>query len=261
MRTSLGSGPATGEPESPRVGRRPAAAVLAVIALVGVIAATFLLLWRADANDGNGSADPTPTSMATTSGRGSSNSTWSGCPVLPDSDSVPVVPPADTRWELVGRIAAPTAPRLHGPAVVAPVRSCFAHTPTGALYAAVNVLATTTLPDGDRLLTGPLAAAGPGRDEAVRRLATEPDTTAAGVSTQVAGFAFLGYTAEEANIDLAIVSTTPTASGLVHVPLTVRWDASGGSGDWKVVYPESGELFAGVGTVPNLAGYVPWSGT
>ena len=61
-----------------------------------------------------------------------------GASCLLGDQTVPVTPPADTEWELVGRVVAPTAPEVYGPAVTDPVRSCFARTPTGALYAAVN---------------------------------------------------------------------------------------------------------------------------
>lgn len=180
---------------------------------------------------------------------------------LPAGDqTVPVVPPADTQWELVGRVVAPTAPEVYGPAVPDPVRSCFARNPTGALYAAVNALATTTLPDAPRLLAEDLGAEGPGRDAALSQLPADgsvvpADDTAAQV--QLAGFQFLSYTEDETVIDLAIRGVSNNQTGFVHSVFTLRWE----EGDWRVVHTPEGAPFAGVQTLPSLAGYVPWSGT
>lgn len=180
---------------------------------------------------------------------------------LPAGDqTVPVVPPADTQWELVGRVVAPTAPEVYGPAVTEPVRSCFARNPTGALYAAVNALATTTLPDAPRLLAEDLGAEGPGRDAALSQLPVDGSPVPAGdaaAQVQLAGFQFLSYTEDETVIDLALLGVTDGQTVTAHTAFTLRWERD----DWRIVHNPDGAPFSTIQVLPSLAGYVPWSGT
>jgi hypothetical protein len=97
---------------------------------------------------------------------------------------VPVAAPPDTEWELVGTVAAPTAPETIGSGVVDDgLRSCFARSPLGTLYAAVNVLTTTVVDGEGEALVRNFAAAGEGRDAALAALAQEfgtPDPRSGG---------------------------------------------------------------------------------
>jgi len=63
------------------------------------------------------------------------------CGLPAGAQTVPTVAPL-ARWELVGSMAAPAAPASIGPQrVLSGVRVCFAHSPLGALYAAVSLWA------------------------------------------------------------------------------------------------------------------------
>ena len=247
----------TDEDRATSPGRR--GLVVAGVFLVVVLAVGLLLavLPLRDPEPGAGGETTTP---PTTSSAPAQAPVAAECSLPVGDQTVPVVPPADTQWELVGRVVAPTAPEVYGPAVTDPVRSCFARNPTGALYAAVNALATTTLPDAPRLLAEELGAEGPGREAALEQLPADgspvpADDTAAQV--QLAGFQFLSYTEDETVIDLAILGVSDGQTGYVHSAFTLRWEDN----DWRIVHTPEGAPFSGVQTLPSLAGYVPWSGT
>ncbi len=230
--------------------------VLAGVFLVVVLVVGLLLAVVPSRDPAPSADDASP--PATTS---SAQAPVAGECALPAGDqTVPSVSPADTQWELVGRVVAPTAPEVYGPAVTDPVRSCFARNPTGALYAAVNALATTTLPDAPRLLAEELGAEGPGRDAALAQLPADgspvpADDTAA--QAQVAGFQFLSYTEDETVIDLAVLGVSDAETVTAHTAFTLRWER----GDWRVVHTSTGAPFSPIQAIPGLAGYVPWSGT
>jgi hypothetical protein len=167
---------------------------------------------------------------------------------------MPAAPP-DASWELVGTLAAPTAPRI-GPGIdEAPRRLCFAHSPTGALFAAVNFLATLDRAPNDPDLFAELTASGTVRDRALALLDGRPPADD-GSRSQIAGFRIAAYSGNETTIDLAIRVTTPSgAGGLSHFLAPLRWER----GDWKFVI-QSLERPYTAEAITNLSGYVPWGG-
>jgi hypothetical protein len=173
------------------------------------------------------------------------------CGLPPGDQAVPVVPPEVTDWELVGTMAAPTGPQV-GPGLVQEgLRTCYARSPLGALYAATGFLAAASDPGLRLRAAQALAAAGEGQDRAVDLL-EGADPGGADSGLQVAGFTFLNYDPAAAVVDVAMsVESTP-----VHLPVSMRWEG----GDWKVLLPPSGQPFEGIAPLPNLTGYVPWSG-
>ena len=211
---------------------------------------------------GDSQADPpeTPTtssSMTATSEPPDGQDSACG---LPEGDqTVLTTAPEGTEWELVGTIAAPTAPEVHGPGEVDEgLRTCFARTPTGALYAAANFLATTSAPELREPLIQELAASGPGRDAALAALAQEGEQEADGSGTQIVGFSFLNYDSASTTVDLALRGFSSSGSGgFAHLPLTLRWEDDA----WKVVLPQDGDVGRAIQGIPDLTGYVPWSGS
>lgn len=238
--------PDDSEEESPR--RRwtiVAAAVLGLILLAGIVLAVLPPV--RDEKDGPSPA-PTPTPAATKTADGSS----SVCGLPPGDQSVPALAPVSTDWELVGTIATPTAPKTIGPGEVDQgVRSCFARSPLGTLYAATNFLASTSDPrirvDAVRELT----ADGEGRDRALD-LIEDADPGSGDSGAQIAGFTFLNWDRSYSTVDIAL-NYEGTA---VHLPVPMRWE----DGDWKVVLPPDGDFYGNLAPLPNLTGYVPWSG-
>lgn len=233
--------------------------VIAGVFLVLVVAAGMVLV-LGPSRDPQPVLGGAPTSPATSSTPAAPVVEAGGCNLSAGDQTVPVVAPADTEWELVGRVAAPTAPDVYGPAVTSPVRSCFARNPTGALYAAVNALATTTLPDAPRLLAEDLGAEGPGRDAALAQLPTDGSTVPADdteAQVQVSGFQFLSYTEDETVINLAVLGVSDGQAVDAHTAFTLRWERD----DWRVVHTPEGAPFSAIQLLPSMAGYVPWSGT
>jgi len=177
---------------------------------------------------------------------------------LPAGDqTVPTTAPA-AKWELVGTTAAPTAPTTIGPGSKTGLRSCFAHSPTGALYALVNYIAVADDPAADATAFGRLVVKGPARAEAMSEKAAnkaalgDPNTR-----IQVAGFDYLNYSASDAVIDIVLrVTTAPGQTGYVHVAQTMRWE----DGDWKSAPGPDGEIYDKTKPLSDLDGYVIWSG-
>jgi hypothetical protein len=156
-----------------------------------------------------------------------------------------------TKWELVGTVAAPTDPRGSGPGLAdAGLRSCYAHTAAGALFAAVGYIAVgSDARNVPRLYE--LLADGPVRN----KLQASPSPgDPSSDRLQVAGFKINAYSENEATIDVAWQVTT-AGSALVSFPTVLRWE----HGDWKIVIDENGPPFA-PSPLTSLGGYTPWAG-
>lgn len=223
-----------------------AAVVVALIAVLGVVLA---ITGPADGDDDPAPRADPPSAPPTAEPVGDS-----ACGLEPGDQTIPVVAPPDTNWELVGTVAAPTAPDTIGPGVVDDgLRSCFAHSPLGALYAAVNFVATTSDPNLRMRAVRELAASGGGQERAIAALESAAAPSAPTAGAQVAGFSLLNYDDAAAVVDLAIRVDT---SGYVHLPLSLRWEDA----DWKVVLPPTGEPYDAIQPLPDLTGYSPWSG-
>ncbi len=231
--------------------RRGFLAAAIVVAVVAVLGVTITVLGPADDKQ-TAPAPPASGGQAAAP----SASAARGCALPAGEQTVPQSPPADTKWELVGTMAAPTAPIRYGPGETRDgVRVCFARNPLGALYAAVNVVATTTRPELRLPLVRTLGA-GEGRDAALRQLATETGEDSPQTQIQIAGFSVLTYTPDSTTVDLAIRVASPSGTGYGHAPIPLTWQ----NDDWRFVIPASGDLTDNLGPLPDLAGYVPWGG-
>jgi hypothetical protein len=225
-----------------------AALVLALIAGAIVI---FLL------PKGQGNAQPAPAAGNGSTAASPTTSAEAGGSVcgLPASSETALGSAPKSKWELVGRMAAPTDPETFGPGVTdaSGFRSCFAHSPTGALYAAANMVALGSLSDGviQKELIEKLVVPGPGRDAALRDVRTPSGTDSS--SIQIRGFVLKAYSTTAAHVDLAF--STPTGE-YGHGVLPLKWV----DGDWKVEISDSGELLNDVAQISNLRGFIPWSG-
>jgi hypothetical protein len=217
-----------------------AAVLVALIVLVGIVLAVVRTFGDnggpAGQHGGGGSAQQ-PAGSTSSCG-------------LPDGDqSIPTSAP-DATWELSGKVAAPRN-ASYGPGNYAtPPRSCFAHNPTGALFAAINYYADTTNPAiTDAQITERLFV-----DANSSKSGTdEPDE--ASPTYQVSGFRIDDATASRVSVAVVVRSTEgPTAGQQAAVVFTLGWQ----KGDWKVVVPPGGE--PPTTALASLSGYVPWSG-
>jgi hypothetical protein len=227
-----------------------AAAIVILIVILGVIIAFT-------GGSGDDAHRPTaPAVPATRQPAASSDSSASICGLAAGPQEMPSSLPR-TKWELVGRMVSPTAPNTFGPKRrAAGIRSCFSHSPTGALYASVNVVATATDPSLWKGLARHLLAKGPGRDRAVQDVGGE-DAAPASSTIQVAGFSFRTYAPEAMTVSLAFrVDAGAQGAFFASLPMRMTWE----DGDWKLVVADNGDPFADLSRVPDLSGYVAWSG-
>jgi len=226
-----------------------AAAVVAFIAVLGIAAAVIGVGGKrapatsAATPQAAAKAPPTPTSST-------------GCSLPAGDQSVPTATPTGTQWTLVGTMAAPTS------AVDGPQRStgglhtCFARSPLGALYAAVNFWAASTAQPNEIVLER-LAADTPIKARLVRlaaqgKVGEAARAQTAGLKLQVAGFAVSSYTQDTASMSLAFRNHDGT---LISLPTVMQWQ----NGDWRYVVAPSGGVPGGA-QIPDLSGYLTWSG-
>jgi hypothetical protein len=219
------------------------AVVVAIIVALGIILA---LLPKGGETP---TAEPSNSGSATASTQPSAAAAASICGLPAGDQAKPATTPTNTKWELVGKIAAPTSPTQFGPGKTEAngLRSCFAHSPTGALYAASNV-AVLSATGKARLVYEQLAVPSPERDALLNQ--PEPQETSA-VTAQIAGFQIRSYDADGAVI---VIAAKGSNGALVSVPVPLQWHG----GDWKVVVPATGST--GGGQISDLSGFIPWSG-
>lgn len=199
-----------------------------------------------------GAAEPGPASSGATQSTGSGTANRCG---LPDGDQG--IPsnraPAADGWEVSRRVVAPRS-SAYGPAKTDPdgFRRCFAHSPTGAVYAAYNVIAaladqTKAVPTAGKLML-------PGRDTdaLLKQLKTEP-AEAGSEPTQLAGYRVVDASRDRATIMLAL----PVQTEYMSATITLTWYA----GDWRLVPPVNGNpVGAPYSQHRDLDGFVAWSG-
>jgi len=198
---------------------------------------------------------PVPTAVAPAPATGAPDAQPGDCAQPAGPQTVPMTPPAGGQWELVGFLAVPSNPDAAGPGQVDPatgLRSCFARTPEGALYAAASFLGATTdarqLPAAVDTMT-----TGPGRQALLDQLEDDPQrVTGTGARYQLAGFRVTSYTEDVASLSLAVRGSS--SAGLASVPLSLIWE----DGDWRVDLPADGDVAGRAGQLPSLTGYVPW---
>jgi len=223
--------------------------IVAAVVVGAIVLAAIVVLVTSLLSGGDDNAEPLPSpTKSTTADPNSADPSVCGLEGFEETSSLSAAP--DNEWELVGTMAAPVDDQI-GPGDVdsAGFRSCFAHTAEGALFAAVNFVATgTDATIGPRLVE--LVAPGPGRDALE---AQAPGGSTSNLRAQIAGYQIAAYSADTATIDLAL---NYSGGELVSVPLKLVW----AEGDWKVEMTDAGELPLAPAEIQNLGGYTPWSG-
>lgn len=244
-----------------------ASALVVLVVVVGLVA---VLVTRDDrpAKDTTASSTPGPSSMpsasttaadpsASTNVSSSSTTTtatvptsaaWpdAGCNGTPGSGAPAQAGLLAVSWEPVGAVSLPTSKAL-GPAKVnGPVRSCFNHSPAGAVMAAANTFGSLTLTNHREVLLARMTP-GPGRD---RTLAEVRPSDFDGGMGQFTGYRLNGCTPTACNLSLAVQS----AGIWGQEDFTMIWS----DGDWKLngAYP-----LGAMGLLPNglPQGWVAWA--
>jgi len=219
-----------------------------VVALIAAAVVIFLLpKGQSNAQPAPAPAEPGSSATASPSASAAGKSVCG----LPASAETALGAAPETKWELVGTMAAPTDPKI-GPGKTDDqgIRSCFAHTPTGALYAAVNLWALGSDPSKERAIAEQLAVKGPGRDAGMK--APQTAAPASAVKIQISGFN-VSYTANQAVVELAFKADN---GALASVRTTLLWQ----DGDWKGVVADNGAPLEEPRQVRDLSGFIPWSG-
>lgn len=218
-----------------------AAWVVAVIVTLGLILSVTGLF--ADAQQ------TPPAAAAPTAAADSAQPSVCGLPDVALSGTVDQAPAA--QWAMVGAIAAPTV-EGQGPGVADAdgFRSCFAHTPTGAVVAAMNLAALGSYAPVRPRFNAEALAPGPGRDALLADPTPQGDATG-GPRLQFAGFRVLRYTGQQADLDLAMLSLTGQMFGAT---LYLQW----AEGDWKARMADDGSDLSSFGPISSLTGYVAW---
>lgn len=164
--------------------------IISAALVVALIAAVVLIFFLPKADS---TAQPAPASSASASSAPSKSADAAGKSVcgLPSSTETALGTAPKSKWELVGKMAAPTDPKTFGPGVTDGdgFRSCFANSPTGALYAAANMIALGSSGTQDELkLAEMILVPGPGRDAAIKAAKTRTSAAGSGETAQVSGF-------------------------------------------------------------------------
>lgn len=224
------------------------AVVVSAIVIAGVILALVNLLGGGKEEAAPVAASPSSSPAAPTT----ASPQASVCGLTPVEMSGTVTVPPVATWTLVGTIAAPSV-KGQGPGVVDTdgYRSCYAHTPTGALLAAANYTAIGSTPSLRAKFNDRAPVPGPGRDALLRKGVQGSNNTTTRI--QIAGFRVLSYDGHQASIDLAFKTSNGAIGGAV---LPLQW----ANGDWKIRLGDDGSDLSQVAQIQDLNGYILWSG-
>lgn len=228
--------------------RRGRGWLIASLAVVGVVAVAGVIVMVAALN--RPSTEPTSAPVpSSTSSATVTRTTQGACgPVAYEKTNTLTGAPRTT-WEpwgatvLAGSDAAgPKQKNDHG------IRSCYARTAEGALYAVVN--ATSYCTDSRYLAeaTEQVVAKGPGRDAAVA--AARDARPCPPFANLIQGFRVSAYDGNTATIYLA----AEVSGQLGAAPQQVTWE----DGDWKIVVADDGTNPLAGTALPSLSGYTVW---
>ena len=237
-------------------GRRlllPAAAVAAVLLATGL---AFALTGRPPASRGPAATAPAPASPAGAAG--------------PGQPQVPRVSLASVRWSGFYGVELPVSAQAGPYDSSGGVAAGFAHTPLGALLAAVNIGVRANAQWGPRIFTAVIRRQVTGPDAAALLAGCQAAYDQAAQSAGVTGgqplgtvdvteqaFRWVAYTPAAAILDL--VSAGPGSNGAT-VRASVQMEAVWDGGDWKVGAPPGGDWGNSATELSSLAGYTAFPG-
>ncbi len=201
--------------------------------------------------DQGGPASEDQAGSASHDAAGCAPSSRSTCALPSGDQTVPAAAPAVDGWEVSRRVVVPRS-AVFGPGVTDSdgFRRCFAHSPTGAVFAAYNVLAALGDQTKATATARKLMLPGPETDELLRT--TETSSTAS-EPTQLAGYRVLAASRDQVTVTLAV----PVETQYMSLTVTMVWHDH----DWRLQPPSSGAAIgAPFAQLRNLADFVKWSG-
>lgn len=237
--------------EEPNENSGPSWTLIGAALVVGIVVAMGAIL----SVQGLRSDDETPTTPSASSSAATTGSTSNSVCGLPGHETTGTLTRAPkATWRLAGSIA---APRVEG-AGPGKIESdgfgwCHARTPTGAVVSAAETLPFTATNELRIKSLEKSAAPGPGRNAALKEArSSDAEDLPAGERVQIAGFNLISYSDTEAVVDVAAESDGRYFSQTVDL----RWV----DGDWKYKLSDAGDFTSRSREIPNLTGYVEWSG-
>jgi hypothetical protein len=176
-----------------------------------------------------------------------------GCDVPPGPQAIPVSAPTGVTWELYDTVALPFSAQA-GPTVInGDVARCYAHSPTGALLATVQIAVRYALAANWQAVIANQVMPGIGRNVYAAERPGADVTIQAGEFGQFAGFQFVTYTSAIAVVQ--VVVELPSGE-MQATTMTVQWS----DGDWRLQLQPDGSPGPNVQQVPSLTGFIPWAG-
>jgi hypothetical protein len=245
----------TGAPAARRL-ILPAAAAAAILLCAGL---AFALTGRPPSPRNPAVTAPVPASPAGAAGPGSQG-----------QPQVPRMSLASVLWSGFYGVELPVSAQAGPHDTRGSVATGFAHSPLGALLAAVNIGVRANAQWGPRIFTAVIRGQVIGPDAAALLASCQAAYDQAAQSAGVTGgqplgtvdvteqaFRWITYTPAAAILDLAVAG--PGASGATvraSVQMQVVWDG----GDWKAVAPPGGDWGNSAAELSSLAGYTAFPG-
>jgi hypothetical protein len=191
----------------------------------------------------------TPSSGPTASGPG-------GCRLKHPDQTIPRVAPLAVTWQFEADMLIPLQ-QEGGPAVTdrTGVRSCFAHSPTGAVLAAMVLLGQIRNPQLTDYVLAKRVVPGPGRNRAAVEAQTITTPRNLGQVPQFTGFKVIDYLPNRAIMSIAVQVDDRNVAALL---VTMAWSG----GDWKAVLQDDGSFNGAVApeVLQSLDGFVGFRG-
>jgi len=193
----------------------------------------------------------------------------SSCGLPAGGQQIPTAAPAGS-WQIVAGIAVPISP-VFGPArLVGGIGTCYARSPTGALFAMMDTLALTEAPSDQISATAVVTRRGSRTGQYAQALtaAKTQDSGGSGVGSRMPsdasttpkvtllGFRFVDYTPDRATIAVAVGVGDPARSGSYQPAMltaVLAWEG----GDWKFVY--SDQTGATAAPIISTEQYTAWA--
>lgn len=226
--------------------------IAAAFAVIVVIAAAVVIA----VHGGSGTAAaPRPRRTAAASPSATAPASTGACSLPGTARAVPAAAPPGVSWHIYDTVALPFSPAAGPQVVTGDVARCYAHTPDGALLAAVQIAVRYVLAPGWRAVLAQQVVPGPGASAYAALRAQDPsvNTTQPGQYGQIAGFQFVTYTPAVAVMQ--IVSRLP-GGALQMTTMTTQWSGT----DWRLALHADGTPGGNVQQLSSLDGFIPWGG-
>jgi hypothetical protein len=201
-------------------------------------------------------ATPDPTTPTRTPSAPVNPDGTGGCRAKNPPQRIPREAPGAVSWQFETNMLIPLQEQ-GGPAVedAKGLRSCFAHSPTGAVLAAMVTLGQIRNPQLTEAVLRDRIAPGEGRNLALKAVRTSATPRNTGQTSQFTGFKVIDYLPNRAIISIAVRLDSQKVAGL---PVTLLWIGN----DWKLVLQPDGSFNGAVApdVLQSLEGYVRFGG-